>query len=108
MTHGPLKTPPVLRTTFKIITNLQNVRATLYETVSQVSSEKKKQYTTLATAGRQVIVYLQRKRLDVAVVEHMPSSVLLWTIVAEVVVAECPCSSTTKVDVSHLSSCGEF
>ena len=49
---------------------MQNVRATLYETVSQVSSEKKKQYTTLATAGRQVIVYLQRKRLDVAVVEH--------------------------------------
>ena len=69
MTRGP-KTPPVLRTTFKIITDLQNVRATLYETVSQVSSEKKKQYTTLATAGRQVIVYLQRKRLDVAVVEH--------------------------------------
>ena len=70
MTRGP-KTPPVLRTTFKIITDLQNVRATLYETVSQVSSEKKKkQHTTLATAGRQVIVYLQRKRLDVAVVEH--------------------------------------
>ena len=41
MTRGP-KTPPVLRTTFKIITDLQNVRATLYETVSQVSSEKKK------------------------------------------------------------------
>ena len=71
MTRGP-KTPPVLRTTFKIITNLQNVLATLYETVLQVSSEKKrkKQYTTLATAGRRVIVYLQRKRLDVAVVEH--------------------------------------
>ena len=67
MTRGP-KTPPVLRTTFKIITDLQNFRATLYERVSQVSSEK--QYTTLATAGRQVIVYLQRKRLDVAVVEH--------------------------------------
>ena len=69
MTRGP-KTPPVLRTTFKIITDLQNVRATLYETVSQVKKKKKKQYTTLATAGRQVIVYLQRKRLDVAVVEH--------------------------------------
>ena len=40
MTRGP-KTPSVLRTTFKIITDLQNVRATLYETVSQVSSEKK-------------------------------------------------------------------
>ena len=40
MTRGP-KTPPVLQTTFKIITDLQNVRATLYETVSQVSSEKK-------------------------------------------------------------------
>ena len=39
MTHGP-KTPPVLRTTFKIITNLQTVRATLYTTVSQVSSGK--------------------------------------------------------------------
>ena len=63
MTRGP-KTPPALRTTFKIITDLQNFRATLYERVSQVSSEK--QYTTLATAGRQVIVYLQRKRL----VEH--------------------------------------
>ena len=37
-----MKTPPVLRTTFKIITNRQNVRETLYETVSQVSSEKKK------------------------------------------------------------------
>ena len=36
-----MKTPPVLRTTFKIITNRKNVRETLYETVSQVSSEKK-------------------------------------------------------------------
>ena len=41
-----MKTPPVLRTTFKIITNRKNVRETLYETVSQVSSEKK---TKLAT-----------------------------------------------------------
>ena len=65
-----MKTPPVLPTTFEVITNRQNVRETLYETVSQVSSEKKKQYTTLATAGRQIIVYLQRKRLDVAIVEH--------------------------------------
>ena len=37
-----MKTPPVLQTTFKIITNRQNVRETLYEIVSQVSSEKKK------------------------------------------------------------------
>ena len=36
-----MKTPPVLRTTFKIITNRQNVRETLHETVSQLSSEKK-------------------------------------------------------------------
>ena len=35
-----MKTPPVLRTTFKIITNRQNVSETVYETVSQVSSEK--------------------------------------------------------------------
>ena len=32
-----------LATTFKIITNRQNVRETLYETVSQISSGKKKQ-----------------------------------------------------------------
>ena len=104
-----MKTPPVLRTTFncKIITNRQNVRALLFETVSQVSSEKK-QYTTLATGGREVIVYLQRKRLDVAVVNYMPPSIPLWTIVEEVVVAEWLCSSTTEVDISHLSSCGEF
>ena len=45
-----MKTSPVLRTTFKIITNRQNVRETLYETVSQVSSEKKKKKKTkLAT-----------------------------------------------------------
>ena len=30
----------MLRTTFKIITNRQNVRETVYETVSQISSEK--------------------------------------------------------------------
>ena len=35
-----MKTSPVLRTTFKIITNWQNVRETLFEAVSQVSSEK--------------------------------------------------------------------
>ena len=37
-----------LATTFKIITNRQNVRETLYETVLQISSKKKK--TKLATS----------------------------------------------------------
>ena len=41
-----MKTPPVLRTTFKIITNRQNVCETVYETVSQVSSEKNAIATT--------------------------------------------------------------